>query len=328
MPRTIGLIGAGGIANAHLPAWLDLGFHVLVHSAADDAPALVARHGGGRVVDSLDSLLAEADIVDVCTPTHTHHGLALRALQHRRPTICEKPLTRTIAEAEDLVAAFAVAEVPLFAAHVVRYFAEYAALRDAVAAGEIGEPGVLRFTRQGRSPESGWYRDDELSGGVVLDLMIHDIDVVRWIAGDVVSVFARTGLVGRTQSTQAFLSHASGAISHLTATWTMAPIPFRTRFDVAGSAGVLSGDSDARSSFSLLAPEGDADVLLPRFDALTSPYRAELADFVTEIDGGPTARVRAVDGLEAMRIADAITQSARTGRPVSFAPTRMESAVS
>ncbi|MFD5226373.1 Gfo/Idh/MocA family protein [Microbacterium sp. NPDC058342] len=320
MTRTVGLIGAGGIANAHLPAWLDLGFDVVVFSLADDAEPLVARYGGGRVVSTLDELFAVADIVDICTPTHTHHPLALQALEYGLPTISEKPLARTLVEAEELVAKFEQAHVPLFAAHVVRYFAEYAELHRSIEAGDIGKVGVQRHTRQGRSPQSGWYSDAPLSGGVLLDLMIHDIDVARWVAGDVVRVFARTRAVGASQTTHALLTHASGAISALTATWTTAPIEFRTVFDVAGSAGLLSADSDVRRPFvATTAPVDEADTLLPRFDPLTSPYRAELADFVASVDSGRPPRVSARDGLEAMRLADAIARSADTGNVIELA---------
>ncbi|MER7498588.1 Gfo/Idh/MocA family oxidoreductase [Nonomuraea pusilla] len=324
MHGTVGLIGAGGIANAHLPAWLDLGYDVVVFSVADDAEQLIARHGGGRSVADLEALFGAADVVDICTPTYTHHGLALAALEHGLPTVCEKPLTRTLGEAEDLVARFAEAGVPLFPAHVVRYFAEYEELWHAVTRGDVGQVGVQRHTRQGRSPQSGWYLDEHRSGGVLLDLMIHDIDVARWIGGDVERVFARTNVVGGSQSTQAFLTHAGGAISVLTATWTTAPIEFRTQFEVAGSDGVLHGDSAERRAFRYQGHAEPGADLLPDFSPLTSPYRAELADFVHSIATGAAPRVTALDGLEAMRIADAVARSAATGLPVDLQPTKEE----
>jgi myo-inositol 2-dehydrogenase/D-chiro-inositol 1-dehydrogenase len=308
--KTVGLIGAGGIANAHLPAWLDLGFDVLVHSIADDAPRLVERHGGGRVATTADELFESVCIIDICAPTQTHSSLGFAALEHSIPTICEKPLARTLAAAELLADGFAEKGVPLFPAHVVRYFPEYAALRDAVVAGAIGEPGVLRFTRQGQSPKNGWYLDSAQSGGVLLDLMIHDIDIARWIAGDITRVFARTRTHRGSESTQAVLTHTSGAVSQLTATWATAPIEFRTQFDVSGSRGTLRSDSAAKPTYTHVGPPSAADDILPAFDAATSPYRAELADFVRSIDDGSDTRVTARDGVEAIRIAEAIARSA------------------
>lgn len=318
MNQTVGLIGAGGIANAHLPAWLDLGFDVLVYSIADDAPDLVQRHRGGKVVRDLDELIESVDIIDICAPTQVHSSLALAALERRLPTVCEKPLARTLAEAELLADSFAGAGVPLFPAHVVRYFPDYLALRTAVASGAIGEVAVQRFTRQGQSPKNGWYLDSAQSGGVLLDLMIHDIDIARWIAGDVTRVFARTRAHKGNESTQAFLTHASGTISQLTAIWTTAPIEFRTQFDVSGSRGTLRSDSAARPGYTHVGLPAAADDILPSFDAATSPYRAELSDFAHSIANGSKTRVTARDGVEAIRIAEAIALSAASEQAVEL----------
>jgi myo-inositol 2-dehydrogenase/D-chiro-inositol 1-dehydrogenase len=320
--RTVALLGAGGIANAHLPVWLELGFDVRVYSPADDAPALVARHGGGVVAPSLDAALGAADLVDICTPTSTHHELAAAALSHGLPTICEKPLTRHADDAERLAQGFADAGVVLFPAHVVRYFAQYEALHAAVERGDIGRPGVIRLTRQGGAPRSGWYLDDTLSGGVVLDLMIHDIDIARWIAGDVARVFARTHRIGASQSTQAVLTHEGGAISLLTATWTTAPIEFRTQFEVAGSDGVVRADSDERRAFRYVGSREPEYDILPPYDPITSPYRAEIVDFLTAVDTGSVPRVTAVDGVAALRVAEAIAASVASGRAHDLLPTR------
>lgn len=318
MPRTVALIGVGGMADTHLPAWLHLGFEVELFSRSSDATPLIERHGGGRSATSLEEMLATADIVDICTPTHTHHALALQALDHRIPTICEKPLARTLGEAEDLVHRFEDAGVPLFPAHVVRYFAEYAELHRSVANGDIGEIEAQRYVRQGRTPQSGWYGDPSRSGGVLLDLMIHDIDIARWIGGEVTTVYARTRTAGASQTTQALLTHASGSVSQLSATWTTAPIEFRTAFDVVGSRGMLSVDSALHRPAVPTEGQDGESAFLPDFDATTNPYLAELADFVHSIDTGLAPRVTARDAVEAMRIADAVDRSAASGAAVTL----------
>lgn len=311
--RRIALIGAGGIANAHLPVWLELGFEVLVFSISDDAHALVARHGGGRVVANLAEALDAAHLVDICTPTPTHADLARQALRRGRSVICEKPLTHYDDDAEALARGFAEAGLVLFPAHVVRYFPQYAAVRAALQRDEIGRPGVIRLSRRGASPRSAWYLDEELSGGVILDLMIHDIDIARWWAGDVSRVFARTNTSGSTQTAQAILTHEGGAISVLTSTWTAAPVEFRTQFEVAGSAGVLRGDSDERRPYRLVSSREPEYDILPPYDPITSPYRAEIIDFLRAVDGNETPRVTAEDGVIALRIAQRIAASAADG---------------
>src|SRR4051812_39764745 len=155
MSLRIGLIGAGGIAHVHLPAWVSLGVDVVVYAHAG-AGELTAQFGG-RAVNSLDELLASCDVVDIATPTPSHAELALAALAAGRPVVCEKPLARTAAEAERVIEAFEAAGLPLYPGHVVRFFGEYAAMHAAVVAGAIGDIAVQRFTRTGSAPAMPWF---------------------------------------------------------------------------------------------------------------------------------------------------------------------------
>ena len=116
---TVGVIGAGGIAAAHLDAWRSLGARIVLWSRSG-AGALAAPdvHEAGSVAE----LLAEVDLVDICTPTRTHLGFVRAAAEAGVHVLCEKPLGRTTAEAEAAVAACASAGVQLLPTHVVRYF--------------------------------------------------------------------------------------------------------------------------------------------------------------------------------------------------------------
>ncbi|MBD3785218.1 MAG: Gfo/Idh/MocA family oxidoreductase, partial [Micrococcales bacterium] len=158
-PRpTVGVVGAGGIAAPHLEAWRHLGARLLVHSQ-DGAEAAAARVGA-EVVPSLDALLEACDLVDVCTPTHTHHDIVLRAAAAGRDVVCEKPLSHRYEEAVAMIDACEAAGVQLHPGQVVRYFPEYATARELVASGRIGAPAVLRLTRRGARPERSWFADD------------------------------------------------------------------------------------------------------------------------------------------------------------------------
>ena len=195
MNLTIGLIGAGGITHVHIPAWLALGARVTVFSL-EGAAAVAAKYGIG-VADSLEELLNGCDVVDICTPTPTHRGLAELALRAGKHVICEKPIALTKADADALAELAASVDRQLHPAHVVRYFAEYALAQAAVAAGQIGEVAILRFSRIGEFPTwSAWFADEAQSGGIVMDQMIHDLDIARWIAGEVTEVYAVKSAAG------------------------------------------------------------------------------------------------------------------------------------
>ncbi|MFI6879873.1 Gfo/Idh/MocA family protein [Streptomyces sp. NPDC050400] len=325
----VGLIGAGGIARAHLPAWIALGARVTILSTDGNAEKLAARHAesGVTAVRGLSELLDRAAVVDLCTPTFTHRQLTLDAIAAGKHVVCEKPLALTVAEAQEMADAAEAAGVLLFPAHVVRYFPAYAALAESVAAGGVGAPAVLRFTRSGSYPVwAPWFGDPALSGGILVDQMIHDFDFARLLAGDVVRIHAQVrgrqepgARAGDVATGTAVLTHASGAVSHVLGVWGLPDLQFRTTYRVAGPDGILEHDSTAHTGFRVLAqgtrPLGEG---IPGSPMTESPYLTELREFAAAIEGGPVPRVSARDGVEAVRIAAAAAESARTGEPVEI----------
>jgi predicted dehydrogenase len=320
-----GLVGAGVISHAHLPALLALSREVVVFSEVG-APELVAAHGGGTVVDSFAELLDRVDVVDVATPTSTHAALVEQALRAGKDVICEKPLARTDADAQHLVDLATGLGRTLYPAQVVRFFPEYAALQRAVAAGDLGDLAVLRFWRSGAFPtRSPWFADVELSGGIVLDQMVHDLDIARWLAGEVATVSAVGRSAGTSQApvqaAHVLLTHTSGAISQVSGTWGPEHLAFTTGFSVSGTRGTLAHDSAAERVFSTdLPPTGGAGGLIPDVDPAESPYWTEIAEFLASFAGGPAPRVTAADGAAAVRIGNAALESLRTGQPVHLTP--------
>ncbi len=330
MPElAVGLIGAGGIARAHLPAWLELGAEVTVFTPDDSGADLAALHAeqGVRVARSLEELLAGSEAVDVCTPTHTHPEVAIAALRAGVHVACEKPLALRVEDVEEMIDEAERAGVLLFPAHVVRYFPEYAAMAEAVAGGAVGEPAVLRFTRTGSYPVwSPWFADPTLSGGLLVDQMIHDFDFARLLAGEVVRVHAHVrghqqapAPAGCVAAATAVLTHASGAISHVHGVWGLPDSQFRTTFRIAGRGGVLQHDSSRTKAFRVIS-QGEAapGEGIPATNLTESPFLTELREFAAAVRGGPPPRVTARDGLEAVRIALAAAESDRSGRAVEL----------
>lgn len=334
-PR-IGLVGAGGIAYAHMPGLLRLG-SVVVYAqdgapelAAAFAPAASAAGTSITVVDSLDELLATADLVDVVTPTFAHAEVVRAALAAGKDVVSEKPLARTDADAAELVDLARDAGRQLYPAHVVRFFPAYVRLKEAVTTGLLGDLAVLRFVRSGAFPtRTPWFADHALSGGIVMDQMIHDIDIARWVAGEVVRVSAVSVRGGTdaepVEAAHVLLTHASGAISHVAGIWGPQHLGFSTEYSVTGTLGSLSHSSRAEQDYvaDLAAPEA-LDGFLPQVDPADDPYGAELQEFVAAFSGGAAPRVSAEDGVAAVRIANAALESLETGQPVDLAPTTTE----
>ena len=315
----IGVVGAGGIAHSHLAAWQRLGSRVRVFSSDGRASEVGGRYGATAAPD-LAALLADSDVIDVCTPTYTHPDIVRAAAAAGRQGICEKPLARTHTDAAQMIEYCAAAGVQLWPGQVVRFFGEYATAHAAVRAGRIGTPAVLRLSRRGSAPGPEWFADETLSGGIMVDQMIHDFDYARWIAGDVATVYARVVPgPGRTVTAYAVLRHISGALSHLVGAWAGPDEVFRTSFSLAGSAGLLRHSSAATSAVTWAGVHDTrAGAVIPGGTARRSPFDDELAEFARAIAGGPAPRVTAADSLAALDIALAAVMSAAGGRAIAI----------
>jgi myo-inositol 2-dehydrogenase/D-chiro-inositol 1-dehydrogenase len=323
----VGVVGAGFMGGTHLAALAADGVPATVFDPSPEKAAGTAALHGAAVVHSLDELIGAVDVVDVCAPTDRHADIAVAAARAGRHVICEKPLARTEAQAETMLDACEAANVRLFPAHVLRYFPEYETAHGIVAGGAIGDPAVVRLKRATFRPRHGvehWFFDHARSGGLILDLMIHDFDFARWVAGEVTSVHCRSVGAARPElgvdHAFAILTHASGAISQVTGSWAYGGDVFRTAMEIAGSDGLLEHDSEAgqplRWYLKSTAVDEGRTVGLPGSPVAEDPYRRELRDFLRAITAGGTARVEARDGLMALRIALAADESARAGRVI------------
>ncbi|MFE2217667.1 Gfo/Idh/MocA family protein [Streptomyces canus] len=322
----VALIGAGGIARAHLPAWSALGARVRIYAPDGQAPSL-AREFAATSVPSREEAMAGADVVDVCSPTDTHPEIALSALAAGAHVLCEKPLALTAADAELIADTAESAGLRLYPGHVVRFFPAYARLRDLVSGGALGRVAVARFTRTGVYPTwSPWFADPARSGGILVDQMIHDYDIARWLFGEVVRVHARQcghltapAPEDAVATGTAVLTHETGVISQVVGVWAPPGTPFRTTFHVAGTDGTATHDSVASTGLRITGGPGGAAEGIPSGDFGESPYTTQIREFAAAFAGtGPEPRVGARDGVAAVRIAAAAAESARTGRAIEF----------
>jgi predicted dehydrogenase len=322
----IGIVGAGFMGSTHARSWAvaDRRPAAIMAGPSGDPSELCARYGA-TPCDRLEDLIDAVDVVDVCAPTHLHEELVLAAAKAGKHVICEKPLARTVEQGERMLRACDDAGVHLLVAHVVRFFPEYAAAKAAVDRGDVGTPAVLRLGRstfQPRKAADNWFVDEAKSGGLVFDLMIHDIDYARWVAGEVASVYARS-VRGSRSGTEAdhaiaILRHADGALTHLEASWAYPPPAFRTRGEIAGDAGVVSWDSDrtepVRANLAATADAGE----IPRASATVAedPYTTQIRHFLRVLRGESEPIVTALDGLAALRVAEAAVASIASGEAV------------
>lgn len=315
--RKVGILGAGGMGRTHARHYKNVGDIDLV--AFDvDAERLTAfcTETGATPTTSSDDLMSRADIVDICLPTHLHAELAVQSLNAGKATLCEKPMARTVAECARIAEAAAKSGSLFMPAQVVRYFPVFRKANEMVKNGAVGDASAIRTRRCGRHPQGadGWFTNYELSGGVLMDLAVHDFDWIRWTFGEAKTVYAN----GIDHQWPAGLDYAlvtitleSGALAHTEASWAD-PGGFRAAFEIAGSKGFIEHDNRWTPPLRTVNDKGtfNESPMAPADD----PYFRQLSAFIEAVDTGNPPPVTAVDGLRAVAIAEAAIESVKTGR--------------
>lgn len=317
-PPRVALLGAGGMARMHATGWEQLGVEMLVHSPRT-AAQFASRYRRAIACSTLDEALSKADFVDICTPTHTHEPIAMQALDVGISVLCEKPLTRTVAGAIGLAQHAAKSGGKLLPAHVVRWFADYEAAHHSVMAGDLGQLTHCRYTRTGLRPEAAWYHEEEQSGGIILDLMIHDLDQALWNCGPVAQVRASClpPSPTRVEGVWITLDHSNGAVSTIEGNWGPPGTKFHTTFELTGSEGVLDHDSRSHRQGRLDERAAQSSSKGQPHVVSINPYHHMLADFLAWHQGGPTPPVSVADGIAAVRLGNLAIESVHQGRAVS-----------
>jgi predicted dehydrogenase len=131
--------------------------------------------------------LPEVQLVDICLPTPLHAPVAIAALEAGKHVVCEKPIALTKEDAQRMADAAHANNRQLFVGHCLRFWPQYVAAHTIIANGEYGAPVYARFHRSSAMPSwsaGGWLLDAAQSGGALLDMHIHDIDVALWYFGE------------------------------------------------------------------------------------------------------------------------------------------------
>jgi predicted dehydrogenase len=331
----IGIVGAGNMGKTHANGWSKTPSKIVgIHSAHPSSAQTLADQYQSTVYTTLDDLISDVDVVDICAPTHLHHKMVLKVAAAKKHIVCEKPLALTVPEAKELVTVCEQAGVKLLVAHVLRFFPEYANAKAVVERGDIGNVAVVRLTRCSYQPKTAvdnWFLDSEKSGGMMLDLMIHDFDYARWIAGEVVSVFARSVRARDPHAPEdygiAILRHVNGAISNIEGAWAYPAPMFRTALEIAGDAGLIEHPAQESAPVSIHLKQMDSgqtpDVGVPGSPLFEDPYTTQIKHFYDILIGKNLQPcIIPQDGLAAVQIAQAAIESARTGRQVNIEAVR------
>jgi len=333
MTYKVAIVGGGNMGSTHARHWQalpDVDLAAVLDPHRDEIKITGKPH-----YKDWTTMLAEVkpDIIDICTPTSHHREYVDMAAAAGKAIFCEKPLSRTMEDCDEIVDIVEKSGVPFQGGHVLRFFPEFAFGKRLLDAGSVGKPATVRTARMsgfpGRGRANNWYGDYKQSGGVILDLILHDFDWLRWCFGDVERVYAK-GLEtsekyrGKLDYALVTLRFKSGVVGHVTGSWAH-PAGFRTTYEIAGDSGIIDHDSarSAALTYTQRAQEGEdqtGKVAVSRSPMAASddPYLGELTAFIAALKAGVTPPVTVYDAREAVRIALAAVESVETGKAVNL----------
>ena len=303
-------------ANAQLVAVADIN----ENAAKSIAGQLQVEHA---TVDQLFSA-SNIDAIAICTSTDTHVELIEKAAKAGKAIFCEKPLSLDVEKVDQSLRAIDAANVPFMVGFNRRFDPGHKSVRDAVQSKSIGGVHVARITSRDPAPPPIEYI--KVSGGIFMDMTIHDFDMARYVVGSpVVEVFAmgavlvdpRIGEAGDIDTAVVTLKHLNGAMTVIDNS-RQAVYGYDQRVEVFGSAGMAISDNPRSHNGSVFSETKVQDQNLPYFflERYTASYINEWAAFVEYVLNGGPSPVSGLDGKAPVILGLAAKESVRTGNPV------------
>lgn len=324
------VLGVGAIGKHHARIYSELEGVTLVAVADPDAGRRQSAARRFRVptyASHTELFAAEyVDVVSVTVPTGLHHAVTMAALAHGAHVLVEKPITSTLAEADELIRAAAARGLTLTVGHIERFNPAVAELQQRLAAGDLGR--IFQVQARRLSP----FPLHVLDVGVVMDLATHELDMMRYLLGsEVTRLFAETRRnlhATHEDMLSSILRFDNGVVGVLDINW-LTPTKVR-ELRLTGERGMFQVDyitqdlffyenAEAASHWDTLAlfrGVEEGNVLKLRV-IKAEPLERELRAFVAAVTGGTPPKVSGADGREALRLASLLLASAAANEVVT-----------
>lgn len=321
------ILGAGRIGPLHARTLLtaDDVDGISITDVVDERAAAVADELGLEHVSSADAAMDRADAVVIAASTDDHPGLIRAAVGRGLPTFCEKPLAATLAESIEVMHEVELADAPFHLGFQRRFDPAYVEARRLIDSGEIGD--IHMISMHGHDPEPASEEYIASSGGMFSDQSVHDLDALRFLtAQEAVEVYC----LGTARGFPVYAKYDdyanAVAIARLTdgtpvtLSWARHdPLGHDVRTEIFGSRDSVAVGLGPRMPLRSLEPGVPPPTGPPWrifLDRWADSYRDELLAFVDVARGGQASPCTARDGVEALRLAEALTLSSREGRVV------------
>ncbi|MET0801242.1 MAG: Gfo/Idh/MocA family oxidoreductase [Actinomycetota bacterium] len=307
----VALFGCGWVQDFHARAVLAHGDELVAvaNHREPSAAAFAERHGIGRMTTDWEALARdpEVDAAIVATPNALHAPQSIALLDAGKPVLVEKPMATSVSACDAMIAASRSSGAPLMVAHCWRFRSEVIAVRDRIAAGELGD--VVKTRGYGVHVNwgpSGWFADPELAGGgALLDMGVHAIDTARFLLGDpepgpvCATVGTRYGTYDVDDDAILLISWAQGTNSIVESGW------WHRHTEGMEADTEVYGTEGYTRVFPREAPSED-------YEHCTQPmYTAQVSEFLGAIAEGRQPRPNGEDGRVVMRVVEAALDAAR-----------------
>jgi len=332
------IVGFGFMGRTHYGAWkkvkgakvvaiCDVNLGQLANKVAGNGKNadLTTDFTGVALYDDYDALIAAGgfDVVDLTLPTPLHPSLVVKALKAGFHVLCEKPMALDVKSCNAMIETAKKAKGRLMIAQCLRFAPAMKYLHDAIASGKYGVVVGATFDRTSMVPGWGsggksWFLDEEASGGMILDLHVHDADFINWVFGRPKSVNVRRhvradGVTDRT----ATMYEYDNCVVTSTASWAAAPsFVFEARSYVELEKATIVMDAKRAEPLQVYPFKGVA--FSPKLDYGISPYEAEIKAFADWIRGRRSSMpITLEDARDAIALVEAERKSAVRGRAVA-----------
>ena len=325
----VAIIGAGFIGEIHANSYKQIknANVVAVVDKVERKGIKLAEKIGTSFYEDLNDLFEnqEVDCIDICTPTFLHADMAVRAAEAGKNVFCEKPLALSLKEADRIIEALKKNKVKAMVGHVIRFWPEYVKAKEIVSSGQLGEPLYVFCERLAITPdwqEGNWVTNEKYSGGVSVDLHIHDLDYLIWLFGKPILVKAQ-GVYDKKLSSLVHIATTiefeNGKSALAEGGWAFkGSFPFTMILRILCEKGTIEWVFRAGKNIEkreqkadLIVYENNGSIYNLEVDQ-TDAYLLECKYFIDCIDNNrPVKRATCEDGRLALELALAATKSAK-----------------
>jgi inositol 2-dehydrogenase len=327
----VGVIGVGRLGRVYVRDLATRIPETTVVAVADTNVALArdiaGEFGIARVCEQGSDLMAapEVEAVVVVSPTHTHRDMVIEAAGRGKPTFCEKPLALSLDDCQTMQAAVTRSGAFFQMGFMRRFDPGYAAAKAQVDDGRIGTPVVFKSTSRDPFRPSLEYANPASSGGILVDMAIHDFDLARWFMGEVTSVTAIGGTlaypelasVGDLDNASATLVFSDGRLGVVDVTRN-GFYGYDIATELLGTAGTIRVGYLRETPIMVMTKNNVAHDTVPYFmERFERAYTLQLQNFAHNVLVDRAAPVTIDDGIAALRVSLAATEACRRGQPVT-----------